>query len=141
MPTEMYVTKRNGEHESVSFDKILKRIKNLGCEEPVLDNVNYTDVAMKVIEQLYEGIKTTEIDELTSQQCASLTTVHYDYGVLASKIVVSNHQKTTKDLFGDVMDDLYNFTDVHNKHFPIVSKEFHTFIIYIFLHDHFFTII
>jgi len=61
---EMYVVKRNGEREIVSFDKILQRIKNTGTEADI--HINYTTLAMKVIDQLFDGISTTQIDELTS---------------------------------------------------------------------------
>ena len=95
--TEMYVTKRNGEQEIVSFDKILKRIKRIGTEANI--KINYTSLVMKVIDQLYPGISTTQIDELSAEQCASLSSTHYDYNILAGRIVVSNHQKIQKILF------------------------------------------
>jgi ribonucleoside-diphosphate reductase alpha subunit len=126
--SEMYVTKRDGTHEPVSFDKILTRVKKLGKMSPELGNIKYTDLVMKVIEQLYEGITTSEIDELTSQQCASLTTKHFDYGVLASRIVVSNHHKNTRDSFSGVMDDLYSFVDANDIHSPLLSEQFITFV-------------
>ena len=75
--TEMQVRKRDGKMEFVSFDKILGRIRSTAGEEPALENINVTDLTMKVIEQLYDGIATSQIDELTSEQCASLSTKHY----------------------------------------------------------------
>ena len=74
---EMHVIKRNGNSEIVSFDKILKRIKNIGSEAKL--SINYTALAMKVIDQLYNGIETSKLDELTAEQCASLSTQHPDY--------------------------------------------------------------
>jgi len=74
---EMYVTKRNGEQEIVSFDKILTRIKRLGQEANI--KLNYTTLVMKVIDQLYSGISTTKIDELSAEQCASMSSIHPDY--------------------------------------------------------------
>ena len=66
--TEMQVQKRNGSYEDVSFDKILRRVKNLGSNiEPSL-SINYTPLVIKVIDQLYDGIDTTSIDELTAEQ-------------------------------------------------------------------------
>lgn len=118
---EMYVVKRSGEREIVSFDKILQRIKNTGQEANI--QLNYTMLAMKVIDQLYDGITTTQIDELTSEQCASLASTHPDYNTLAGRIVVSNLQKNTHKLFTKTMYDLYHFKDNHNKHCPIVSKQ------------------
>lgn len=122
--TEMYVTKRNGEQEIVSFDKILKRIKRIGTEANI--KINYTSLVMKVIDQLYPGISTTQIDELSAEQCASLSSTHYDYNILAGRIVVSNHQKNTKNSFYSVMNDLYQYTDKHGKQSPLISSELMT---------------
>ena len=99
--SEMRVTKRNGVLEDVSFDKILNRVKNLGHEVGV--QINYSSLAMKVIDQLYDTIETTKIDELAAEQCASLSTQHPDYGILASRIIVSNHQKNTDPSFYYIM--------------------------------------
>ena len=88
---DMYVKKRNGEVEIISFDKILKRVKNLGHEFNL--SINYTQLVMKVIDQLYNNIKTSEIDELTAQQCASMASINPDYNKLAGAIAVSNLQK------------------------------------------------
>ena len=121
MTTEDRVTKRDGRNETISFDKILTRVRNLGNNEL---NVNYTALGQKVIDRLYDGIKTTEIDELTAQQCASLSTSHPDYGVLASRIMISNHQKNTPNTFKGAMSSLYNFMDINDKHSPVISSEF-----------------
>jgi ribonucleoside-diphosphate reductase alpha subunit len=118
---EMNVTKRNGELEIVSFDKILQRIKRIGKDINI--NVNYTALAMKVIDQLFDGISTTKIDELSAEQCASMASIHYDYNTLAGRIIVSNHQKNTCESFSEVMEQLYNYLDKHGKHSPLVSKE------------------
>lgn len=118
---EMYVTKRNGERENVAFDKILRRIKTIGKDVDI--KINYSSLAMKVIDQLYSGISTTKIDELSAEQCASLASTHQDYNILAGRIIVSNHHKNTKESFYEVMKDLYNNSDIHNKHCPIVTKE------------------
>jgi ribonucleoside-diphosphate reductase alpha subunit len=118
---EMNVIKRNGQSEIVAFDKILQRIKNTGLEADI--KINYTALAMKVIDQLHDGITTTQIDELTSEQCASLSTTHPDYNLLAGRIVVSNLQKNTLDSFSKVVHKLYHFLDKHGKHSPLVSIE------------------
>jgi ribonucleoside-diphosphate reductase alpha chain len=112
------VTKRNGELENTSFDKILNRVKNLGKGDL---NVNYTSLVQKIIDRLYDKIPTSEIDELTAQQCASLSTTHPDYGSLASRIMISNHQKNTPKTFRESMSLLYNFRDVNDKHCPIIN--------------------
>jgi ribonucleoside-diphosphate reductase alpha chain len=118
---DMYVIKRNGHKEVVSFDKILKRIKKVGLEANI--KINYPSLAMKVIDQLYSGISTTKIDELSAEQCASLSSTHLDYNTLAGRITVSNHHKNTKSSFYQVMKELYNYKDHHNKHYPMISEE------------------
>jgi ribonucleoside-diphosphate reductase alpha chain len=123
---EMYVTKRNGEREIVSFDKILKRIRTIGTEANI--KINYTSLVMKVIDQLYDGISTTKIDELSAEQCASMATIHPDYNTLAGRISISNHHKNTSNSFIDVMTLLYNYQDKHDKHSPIVSEDLFTII-------------
>ena len=120
------VFKRNGEREVFSFDKILKRVTVLGNDEKtgkVNLQINYTSLVQKIIDRLYDGISTKEIDELTAQQCASLITTHPDYGRLASRILVSNHHKNTDTSFLKVVSDLYNFKDIHGKTSPLVGKE------------------
>ena len=120
MNTEDCVTKRNGKTENISFDKILKRLKALGKNEL---SVNYTSLVQKIIDRLYNGISTILIDELTAQQCASLATTHPDYGVLASRILISNHHKNTHQDIYKVSKKLYDFKDIHGVHHPIISKE------------------
>jgi len=119
---EECVLKRNGSTETVSFDKILKRIKTLGDEAGGL-SLNYTTLCRKIIDQLYNKIPTSEIDELTAQQCASLATTNDDYGILASRVLISNHQKNTDDDFSVVISRLYDYVDIHGEHHPLVSKE------------------
>ena len=120
MNTEDSVTKRNGKTENISFDKILKRLKALGKNEL---SVNYTSLVQKVIDRLYDKISTSLIDELTAQQCASLATTHPDYGVLASRILISNHHKNTNEDIYAVATQLYEFKDVHDVHHPIISAD------------------
>lgn len=122
MDLEMQVIKRNGSYEEVSFDKILKRIRNMGNQSKI-GAINYTVLAMKVIDQLYDKIPTSKIDELTAEQCATLSTTHPDYGTLASYIVISNHHKTTPATFYEAMEKLNNYKDVHDVSCPIISQE------------------
>ena len=119
---EMRVLKRNGKYENIGFDKILKRVKSIGQECGI--KLNYTNFVMKVIDQLYDGIPTAKIDELTAEQCASLSIQHPDYNTLAGRLIVSNHHKNTNSSFFSVMKKLYNFKDVHNKPYPLVNKTF-----------------
>ena len=118
---EMHVTKRSGAIEIVSFDKILHRIKTIGTEAGV--KINYTSLAMKIIDQLYDKISTTKIDELTAEQCAALSSTHYDYGTIASHIVVSNHHKNTLSDFREVVRALFNAVDKNGNLSPLLSKE------------------
>jgi ribonucleoside-diphosphate reductase alpha subunit len=123
---EMYVVKRNGEREVVSFDKILQRIKKCGMEVGI--KINYTSLVMKVIDQLFDGISTTKIDELTAEQCASMASIHPDYNTLAGRIIVSNHHKNTNPLFSEVVCNLYEYHDKHNKSSPLVSRELYLIV-------------
>ena len=119
---EMYVIKRDGNREIIAFDKILKRVKKLGVEADL--TLNYTQIVMKVIEQLYDGIETSKIDEFTAQQCAADITIHPDFGELASRIVVSNNHKNTDKDFTTVVKKLYNFIcPITNNARPLVSEE------------------
>jgi ribonucleoside-diphosphate reductase alpha subunit len=121
------VIKRNGSKEPVSFDKILKRIKSISQEKTKL-HVNYTSLCQKIIDQLYDDITTQEIDELTAQQCASMTTTHPDYGTLASRILISNHHKMVDGNYLNVVEKLYNNTDIHNIKTPIISEKLYALV-------------
>jgi ribonucleoside-diphosphate reductase alpha subunit len=126
MENEMRVTKRNGELETVAFDKILKRIKTIGNEAGI--KINYTALVMKVIDQLYDTISTTKIDELSAEQCASMSSIHPDYNILAGRIIVSNHQKNTQESFSEVMKSLYHYLDKHNQQSPLISDELYNLV-------------
>jgi ribonucleotide reductase alpha subunit len=102
----MQVVKRDGRKEDVSFDKVLERIRRSADGL----HVNPTAIAQKVLGQIYDGVKTTELDELTCQLAASLATLHPDYSILAARIVISNHQKNTDPSFSKVMLQLSNQT-------------------------------
>ena len=118
---EMYVTKRDGKREIVSFDKILNRIKKIGQAANM--KLNYTTLVMKVIDQLYDGISTTKIDELSAEQCASMASIHPDYNVLAGSIIISNHHRNTSESFVEVMTQLYHFIDKHGNQSPLISEQ------------------
>ena len=116
---DMRVIKRNGQLVDIAFDKILNRIKKIGLEVNI--QINYSSLAMKVIDQLYDKIPTTKIDELTAEQCAGMSTLHPDYGTLAGRIVISNHHKNTSSSFSYVMAKLYENCDANGNHSPIIS--------------------
>ncbi|RYY25524.1 MAG: ribonucleoside-diphosphate reductase subunit alpha [Sphingobacteriaceae bacterium] len=106
----MFVIKRDGKTESVKFDKITARIEKLcyGLNPALVDPV---DVAKKVIEGLYDGVTTSELDNLAAETAASLTTKHPDYALLASRIAVSNLHKNTRKSFSDTMQKLHQYID------------------------------
>src|SRR6201990_227413 len=116
----MYVIKRNGKKESIKFDKITARIEKLSYSLSPL--VNVIDVAKKVIEGIYNGVSTTELDNLAAETAASLTTKHPDYALLASRIAVSNLHKNTTKSFSDTMRVLHECTDSKTgKHLPLIA--------------------
>lgn len=102
MPYSMRVHKRNGSVENISFDKVLQRIRKSARGL----SVNPDGLAQQVLSQIYDGVKTSELDELTSQLAAGLSTTHPDWAVLAARIAISNHHKKTEPRFSRVMLDL-----------------------------------
>ena len=105
----MQVVKRDGRTEPVQFDKITARIKKL-CYE-LHESVDPTKVAMRVIEGVYDGVTTTELDNLAAEVAATNAVTHPDYASLASRIAVSNLHKATKKSFAETMEDLYTYVD------------------------------
>lgn len=103
----MYVVKRDGHKEPVMFDKITDRIRKMCYSLNSL--VDPIKVAMKVIEGLYDGVTTSELDNLAAETAASMTTTHPDYAQLAARISVSNLHKNTKKSFSETMKDLYTY--------------------------------
>ena len=104
----MFVIKRDGKRESVKFDKITARIEKLCYGFNLVDPI---DVAKKVIEGLYDGVTTSELDNLAAETAASLTTKHPDYALLASRIAVSNLHKNTIKSFSETMRKLHEYVD------------------------------
>ncbi len=105
----MQVVKRDSRTEPVQFDKITARIKKL-CYE-LHESVDPTKVAMRVIEGVYDGVTTTELDNLAAEVAATNAVTHPDYASLASRIAVSNLHKGTKKSFAETMEDLYTYVD------------------------------
>ncbi|HEX5026104.1 MAG TPA: ATP cone domain-containing protein, partial [Agriterribacter sp.] len=119
----MHVIKRNGKKESVKFDKITARIEKL-CYGLDRRFVNSIDVAKKVIEGLYDGVSTTELDNLAAETAASLTVKHPDYALLASRIAVSNLHKNTTKSFSATMQLLYKCKDTKaDKFAPLIADD------------------
>src|ERR1700734_141166 len=119
----MFVVKRDRKRESVKFDKITARIEKL-CYGLDRRFVNSIEVSKKVIEGLYDGVSTTELDNLAAETAASLTIKHPDYALLASRIAVSNLHKNTTKSFSQTMQLLYEFTDSKNgKSLPLIAED------------------
>ena len=125
----MYVVKRNGKSESVKFDKITARIEKL-CYGLDRRFVNAVDVAKKVIEGLYDGVPTTELDNLAAETAAALTVKHPDYALLASRIAVSNLHKNTIKSFSATSKLLYDCQDERSgKFLPLIADDVYQIII------------
>lgn len=109
--SHMYVVKRDGRHQTLDLGKITDRLKNL-CDglSPLIDD---GELAMHVVEGIYPGVKTTELDDLAAELSAYRSSWHFDYGILAARIAVSNLHKNTLDSFSGTMDRL--FTIKHPK--------------------------
>ncbi len=106
----MYVIKRDGKKESVKFDKITARIQKL-CYGLDPHHVSSLNVAQRVIEGVYDGVTTSELDNLAAEVAATMTVKHPDYALLASRIAISNLHKNTKKSFSETMKDLYTYID------------------------------
>ena len=118
----MYVVKRDGRKEPIMFDKITSRVRKLcyGLNE-LVDPVK---VAMRVIEGLYDGVTTSELDNLAAEIAATMTIAHPDYAKLAARISVSNLHKNTKKTFSEVVKDLYNYVNPRtNQKAPLIADD------------------
>ncbi|MCC5931816.1 MAG: ribonucleoside-diphosphate reductase subunit alpha [Cyclobacteriaceae bacterium] len=119
----MYVIKRDGRRESVKFDKITSRIEKL-CAGLDMNYVQPVEVAKKVISGLYDGVSTQQLDDLAAETCASLTSVHPDYALLAARIAISNLHKTTSQSFSNTMKRLFTYISPKTgENAPLLSKE------------------
>lgn len=117
MAETMYVIKRTGEREEVSFDKCLKRIQKLSKDL----KINPMEVSQLIITQIYDGVETNKLDELAAEICAAKTTIHPDYGRLASRIIISNHHKNTSPSYSEVIQVLWDNKDVHGVASPLIN--------------------
>ena len=123
----MFVVKRDGRKEPIMFDKITARIRKLNYGlNPLVDPVR---VAMRVIEGLYDGVTTSELDNLAAEIAATMTTTHPDYAKLAARISVSNLHKNTKKSFSETMEDMYTYVNPRTgKKAPLLSDEVYNII-------------
>lgn len=118
----MFVLKRDGKKEAVKFDKVTARVQKLAYG--LSEHVDTFQVAKKTIEGIYDGVTTSDLDNLAAETAASLTTKHPDYALLASRIAISNLHKNTKKSFSDVMKDLYEYIDTRTgKHAPLIADD------------------
>ena len=125
----MRVLKRSGEYEEVSFDKILTRIKSLSEGDKFSHKlkIDETLVAQKVVKEIFDGVKTSELDELSSQISMGMYSTHPDFKILAGRIAVSNLHKNTLDLFSDKIEIMYNYeADGINK--PLIADYFYDLV-------------
>ena len=120
----IYVIKRNGERERIDLGKVSKRIRILSKGLKVNPDI----VSQKITDQIYPDVPTSHLDELGGQICAYLTTKHPDYGILASRIIISNHHKNTSPSFSETMDLLYRNKDQLGNHSPLINEEIHKII-------------
>jgi ribonucleoside-diphosphate reductase alpha chain len=119
----MLVIKRDGRRESVKFDKITARIEKL-CYGLDLKYISPVEVAMKVINGLYDGVSTVQLDNLAAETAATMTTKHPDYAKLAARLAISNLHKVTSKSFSNTMKRLYTYVDPKTgENAPLVSKE------------------
>lgn len=124
----MFVIKRDGRKQEVKFDKITARIQKL-CYGLDSFHVDPLKVAMKVIEGIYDGVTTSELDNLAAEVAATLTTQHPDYSLLASRIAVSNLHKNTNKSFSRTIADLYHYIDVKGgRNASLISEEIYKIV-------------
>ena len=123
----MFVVKRDGRKEPVMFDKITARVKKMCYGLNII--VDPVKVAMRVIEGLYDGVTTSELDNLAAEISATMTTAHPDYAKLAARIAVSNLHKNTKKSFSETMDDLYLYVNPRTgKKSPLIADDVYEII-------------
>jgi len=119
----MKVIKRSGKQEDVSFDKITARVKKL-CYGLNQDYIDPIEIAKKVIQGIYDGVATSELDNLAAETAATMATIHPEYALLAARIAVSNLHKNTDKSFSKTMEGLYNYIDpVNNERANLISDE------------------
>jgi len=126
----MHVIKRNGQKQAVSFDKIIFRLKKLATDKKltVLGNVSPDIVAQKVIQSMYDGITSSQLDELSARVCIAMSVEHSEYATLASRIAISNLHKNTSECFSDTIQQLYDNVDKLGHKNPLVSEELYDFV-------------
>ena len=115
----MKVEKRTGEKEDVSFDKVLRRLQHLSDGL----NVDIYEISQKVCGRIFNGVKTSELDELAAQLCSSMMIENPDYGALAARIIISNHHKNTSPSFSETIQIMYDNKDIEGNSSPLVNDK------------------
>ena len=132
MDISMFVLKRNGEPEVLSYNKIVQRTKQVGGNDL---SIAYSDLVMKIMDQLYNNIPTSKIDELISEQCASMGVYHYDYSTLASRLIISNHQKEVNSSFIQYINTIYLTPDYISENYYRIALKHADFFENILVHS------
>ena len=117
------VRKRDGTLEDVSFDKITERIRLMIEQEPRITTINPITITQKISYQIYQGIDTSELDDLACKILMDELYLHPDNGVLASRIAIDNHQKNTKSCILEVAEILMSNIDLNGESAPMLSQE------------------
>ena len=124
----MFVYKRDGRKEKVRFDKITARVSRL-CYGLDPKHVDAVKITQRVITGVYEGVTTSELDNLAAETAAYMTTLHPDYAILAARIAVSNLHKQTKKVFSQVIKDMYNYVNPRNRKLsPLIADDIYEII-------------
>ena len=124
----MYVLKRDGTKETVSFDKVSNRLRKLIQMKGKSLEIDYIKLAQRVCADIYPGVETCELDELAAQICACMITEHRDYGELASRLAISNHHKKTSPSFSEVIEQLRCSKNSRGELVTIVSDELYNIV-------------
>lgn len=120
----MKVLKRTGHHENVSFDKVLNRLSKLSSDL----TIDISEIAQKVCSRIYDGVSTSELDELSAYLCSSMSIDNPEYSILSSRIIISNHHKNTSPSFSEAVQILYDNKDIHDNNYPLVSDELYQIV-------------
>jgi ribonucleoside-diphosphate reductase alpha subunit len=124
---DMYVIKRDGRREAVGFDKITERLKAL-CGGLNCEYIKPTLIAQKVVEGVFDGVKTSELDNLAAETCAYMSQKHPDFSKLAARVAVSNLHKSTSDSFGATSRVLFEYIDKQGRPAALLSEEVAGFV-------------
>ena len=127
MLLRMEVVKRDWRREKVSFDKIIRRIEGI-CEQLNLHRVDPIEIAKETIQNLYDGVKTEELDFFAANKCAEKIVDDPEYNKLAAGLCISNLHKNTDSDFMVVTDKLYNNKDKFGKPTPLITAEYYNFV-------------